>query len=327
MRDAAPTFYRQLSAYGRERTPCLFVIDFEQQAPLLYPLGRVNPTQLKYAFSSRTNAENIVSPTLLPELRAGEVPLAEYTRAFHIVQAGLRRGDSFLTNLTFPVPVELNCGLDRVFAAAGARYRLWLRDRFVCFSPETFVRIADDRIYSFPMKGTAGYDGRDALLADPKERAEHATIVDLIRNDLSRVARRVMVEDYRYPEHLPASHPGGGGLWQTSSRIAGDLPTGWQDNLGDLIAGLLPAGSVSGAPKPSTIDMIRRAEGRDRGYYCGIAGLFDGNSLDSCVLIRFIEQTTAGTFFFRAGGGITTRSELTAEYREMHAKVLIPTIS
>ncbi len=325
MTNVNEAFYEQLNEYGRQRTPCLFVIDFEQQAPLLYPLDQVDPTRLQYAFGARTNAVPRATPSPLPELRVGEISLADYRRAFDIVQAGLRRGDSFLTNLTFPVPVELNGSLEQVFHAARARYRLWLRDRFVCFSPETFVRIADNRIFSYPMKGTAPSDGREALLADPKERAEHATIVDLIRNDLSRVARRVLVEDYRYPEHLPASRPGGGGLWQTSSRIAGELSSDWQSGLGDLLAGLLPAGSVSGAPKPSTVSIIRRAERGDRGYYCGVAGLFDGIGLDSCVLIRFIEQSVPTTHFFRAGGGITTRSELTAEYREMHAKVLIPT--
>ena len=85
-----------------------------------------------------------------------------------------------------------------------------MKDRFVVFSPEIFVKIRDEHIYSFPMKGTIDAtlpDARRRILDDPKEMAEHATIVDLIRNDLSMVATEVMVARYRYIDELP-THKG-----------------------------------------------------------------------------------------------------------------------
>jgi para-aminobenzoate synthetase component 1 len=86
---------------------------------------------------------------------------------------------------------------------------------------------------------------------------------------------------------------------------------------------LLPAGSVTGAPKQKTVDVIREAEKADRGYYTGIGGIFDGNNLDSAVLIRFIENHS-GKMHFRSGGGITFLSDARSEYHELIDKVYVP---
>ena len=96
-----------------------------------------------------------------------------------------------------------------------------------------------------------------------------------------------------------------------------------QDTLGTWLFRLLPAGSISGAPKPSTLDIIQRAEGYERGYYTGIAGVFDGKNLDSGVLIRYIEQTEK-QLIFKSGGGITARSQAQADYQEVIEKVYFP---
>ena len=110
-------------------------------------------------------------------------------------------------------------------------YKLWMRDRFVVFSPEIFVRTRDGLIYSYPMKGTIDAtlpDARRRILDDPKEAAEHATIVDLIRNDLSIVASEVCVPRYRYIDELRTHN---GSLLQVSSEIRGRLPEGWNLSL------------------------------------------------------------------------------------------------
>ncbi|MEL6274888.1 MAG: chorismate-binding protein, partial [Bacteroidota bacterium] len=197
-------------------------------------------------------------------------------------------------------------------------------DKFVCFSPETFVKVTPDGIiYSHPMKGTAPDSpaGREYLRTSQKEIAEHATIVDLIRNDLSQVAKNVRVDQYRYLDRIPTPQ---GGLLQTSTKISGQLPRNWHSQLGNIVNRLLPAGSVSGAPKPATIEIIETAEGRTRGYYCGIGLYFDGYQVDSCVLIRFIEKAETGQLLFWAGGGVTARSNWVDEYRELQSKVRIP---
>ena len=142
------------------------------------------------------------------------------------------------------------------------------------------------------------------MLDNPKERAEHATIVDLIRNDLSQVATRVRVDRYRYLEHIRTRR---GGIWQSSSEISGELPANYHEHIGDIIFRLLPAGSITGAPKTKTREIIREAESFERGYYTGIAGIFDGQDLESAVLIRFVEETSDG-LVFKSGGGITAFS-------------------
>ena len=138
-------------------------------------------------------------------------------------------------------------------------YKLWLKDRFVCFSPEIFVRIEKGKIKSFPMKGTIDAtlpDAEQLLMQDTKEAAEHATIVDLIRNDLSMVSEHVEVTSYRYIDRLQTNK---GPILQTSSEICGTLPEDYTAHLGDIIFRLLPAGSITGAPKPKTVEIIAQA--------------------------------------------------------------------
>ena len=83
----------------------------------------------------------------------------------------------------------------------------------------------------------------------------------------------------------------GANEWRTRHRIGGELKSDFHKHLGDILLKLLPAGSISGAPKPATLDLIRAAEGQKRGYYTGVAALWDGYQLDSCVLIRFLEKS------------------------------------
>ena len=157
-------------------------------------------------------------------------------------------------------------------------------------------------------------------MGDYKERCEHYTIVDLIRNDLNRIADRVRVERFRYVEKIATLR---GEILQTSSEIAGDLRSGWRQELGDLLFSLLPAGSISGAPKPATLRLIRDAEQCPRGYYTGVFGYFDGHDLDSAVMIRYIECEN-GRFYFRSGGGITVHSDPQQEYDEVVTKIYLP---
>jgi para-aminobenzoate synthetase component 1 len=235
----------------------------------------------------------------------------------------LNRGDSYLLNLTMPVGFDTNMGLKEIFRRSQAPYKLWMKDKFTVFSPEPFVKINDNRIFSHPMKGTIDADLPDAeqkLLADPKELAEHYTIVDLIRNDLNMVSKKVKVDQFRYVEKIQTNRRN---LLQTSSLISGELPVGFESRIGTIITSLLPAGSISGAPKKKTVEVILETELYDRGYYTGVFGVFDGKQLDSAVMIRFIEQTETG-MVFKAGGGITVNSKVEDEYQELLDKVYLP---
>ena len=88
---------------------------------------------------------------------------------------------------------------------------------------------------------------------------------------------------------------------------------------------MLPAGSISGAPKPKTLEIIRSVEDGKRGYYTGVYGFFDGTNLDSAVAIRFIE-THNQTFYYRSGGGVTSQSNCAEEYQELLDKIYVPTL-
>ena len=213
--------------------------------------------------------------------------------------------------------------LKEMFFLSRAKYKLLFTENFLVFSPETFVRISDGKIFAYPMKGTidASIPGAiEKILSDRKEMAEHVTIVDLIRNDLSAVAKNVQVIRFRYVDEIKTIHKN---LLQISSEIQGDLVTDSLSHLGDILLSMLPAGSVSGAPKCKTIDIIRQAEKEPRGYYTGVFGVFDGNVFDSGVMIRFVENDR-GVLFYRSGGGITTQSSAKAEYEEAIDKVYVP---
>ncbi|MCK4920062.1 MAG: aminodeoxychorismate synthase component I, partial [Bacteroidales bacterium] len=198
-----------------------------------------------------------------------------------------------------------------------------LKDRFVVFSPESFIKIKNGKIYTYPMKGTAIKENPESaqkLLDDPKESAEHATITDLLRNDLSKVAKNVKVNRYRYIDEI---NTGGKTILQVSSEISGDLFPEYCNNFGDLFQKILPAGSVTGAPKKKTVEIIKATENYNRGFYTGVFGYFNGESLDSAVMIRYIEKE-GDEYFYKSGGGITSMSDAKKEYRELIDKIYVP---
>ena len=252
------------------------------------------------------------------------IDYSSYHSAFQNVRKQILLGNTFLTNLTFPTEIETNWEFERIFEKSNAPYRLLFKDQFVVSSPECFVRISNGEISSYPMKGTIDASIRhadDIIMADEKEKAEHATIVDLIRNDLSMVATNVRVKRYRYLEEIVTHDKR---LLQVSSEISGILPPGYQSNIGSIVCKLLPAGSICGAPKDSTLKIIREVEGYRRGYYTGVFGIFDGSNLDSAVMIRFMERAN-GKLFYKSGGGITMHSEPEKEYNELIDKIYVAT--
>lgn len=311
----------KLAEAGKE---FIFIIDYKQQYSFIEEKNKIDQKVCRYEFNGKGNVIscgehrckelvwNIFPPTF-----------EEYCRSFHIVKNNIMAGNSYLTNLTCKIPIETNLTFEEIFNHSKASYKLWLKDHFVCFSPETFIKIRDGKISSYPMKGTISASHPKAyrqLTEDRKEAAEHATIVDLIRNDLSMVANEVKVNRYRYCERVDTH---AGSILQTSSEITGILPENYQSHIGDIIFSQLPAGSITGAPKAKTCAIITEAEGYQRGFYTGIMGQYDGQSLDSAVMIRFIEQED-GRLFYKAGGGITSQSHAKDEYNEMIQKIYVP---
>ena len=319
------TAIRVMNELGARQEPFLFVVDFEMKDSIILPVHQIDDYGILYDINQHTNCR--ARATSQEQFAFTKQPVAfdEYRCAFDKVFEHLHEGNTYLVNLTFPTHIECGLTLEEIFHRSSAKYRLLFRDLFVVFSPEIFVQIRDGIISSFPMKGTidAGIeDAEKRILNDPKELAEHSTVVDLIRNDLNSVAKQVRVEQFRYIDHIRTNMKE---LLQVSSRITGHLPRDWQPHVGTILFTLLPAGSVSGAPKKKTVEIIKAVEICRRGYYTGVAGYFDGENLDSGVLIRYIEQTHTG-LVYRSGGGITVFSNAKREYEEMIDKVYVPIV-
>ena len=322
----------RINLLAREGDPFLFVINYRGDDAFIRKLADIDPRECLYDFEGTGNVEETTARAL-PSSVTWEVDAPmydDYSRNLNIVKSNILAGNSYLANLTCKVPVRCNLSLHDIFLRAKGKYKLLLRGeksrgrRFVCFSPESFLKIHDGRIFSYPMKGTLDAsipNAVDILMADRKEAAEHATIVDLIRNDLSRVATQVRVDRYRYIDVL---HTNKGDILQTSSEISGQLPDNYSEHLGDIIAAQLPAGSITGAPKRKTVEIIQEAEGYDRGFYTGVTGIYSEGNLDSAVMIRFVEQDAEGNLFFKAGGGITSKSDCRKEYEEVIRKIYLP---
>ncbi len=309
----------RLNELGASQTPFTFYCDFLGENWCIQPNNDGSP-RFQIDFQSET------SKKLIREgigIQKNPIPFEKYREAFNEVQQQILFGNSFLTNLTFQTPIETALSLEQVYYYSQAKYKVLVPDHFVSFSPETFVQIIDDKIYSYPMKGTIDASCANAatvLLNDPKEMAEHVTIVDLIRNDLSQVASNVHVSKFRFIDTIKTNEKE---LLQVSSEVVGELPQEWQGHVGSILAQLLPAGSISGAPKPKTVEIIRKVEAYERGFYTGICGHFDGRNLDSCVMIRFIKKHN-GNYYYCSGGGITAFSSAQKEYQEMLDKIYLP---
>jgi len=309
-----------MNEFGKNRTPFFFIIDFEQEKPIIYSLEEL-PCEIQYSFHGNPNNKADLNKPLV--LDKTPIDAQTFSRSFKNVLHEINYGNSFLLNLTFPSAIKMNYSLEEIYASAYAKYMVLVEDDFVSFSPETFVTIRDNSIFSYPMKGTIDAsipNAKEIILANKKEEAEHFTIVDLIRNDLAQVSTNVEVTKFRYIDEVQTHKRS---LLQVSSEIKGQLNPDWHNTVGDIFEKLLPAGSISGAPKKKTIEIIQENEVDKRGYYTGIAGRYDGQNLDSCVLIRFIEQHE-DQFTFRSGGGITYRSNEQEEYEELIQKIYVP---
>ncbi len=310
-----------MNSFGAQGIPFFFLIDFEMKKIQIHEIEKM-PKNILFEINHNTKKHKH-SPKGKIKLEYTPIKKEIYFQAFNKVLSEINYGNSFLLNLTFPTPIKGSLDLKDIYKKSRARYKLWIEDELVVFSPETFVRIKNDTIWSYPMKGTIDAsiaNAEEIISKDQKEIAEHFTIVDLIRNDLSMVATNVEVTKFRYAERIYSSQRD---LFQISSEIKGQLPDGFQNNLGELFFTMLPAGSISGAPKKKTCEIIRDAEGIDRGYYTGIAGVFDGKNLDSGVMIRLIEKRD-DDYYYRSGGGITFQSDAEIEYHELLNKIYVP---
>ena len=313
--------FSKINKLAKNRTPFLFITSFDQQKIFAKPLDNLDD-DIFYKLEDWRNYP-VEKRSKVFTFSKSPVDFFLYKKALDEVLEEIRSGNTYLLNLTFKTPVETNYSLKEVFTYARAKFKLYFKDEFICFSPERFVEIEGNTIATFPMKGTIDANlphAKETILADEKEMTEHVMIVDLMRNDLGIIGSEVKVEKFRYVEKIKA---GKKELLQVSSKITAKLPFDWKDNLGTLLNQILPAGSISGTPKKSTVNIINRVEDYDRGFYTGVFGVFDGETLRSGVMIRFIEKEE-NSLVYKSGGGITIDSDAKSEYDELIDKIYLP---
>lgn len=258
---------------------------------------------------------------------AGLTPLWDreaYTTRFHKVRALIEGGDAYQVNLTFPLAFKFSGSRRALFgdlrrsARAGHSAFLALDGlSILSLSPELFLRMDGDALEARPMKGTAKRGPtieadnaiRHALYADPKNRAENLMIVDLMRNDLGRVAQTgsVRTDALFAVETYPTLH-------QMTSTIRAKAQSG--TTLGELLPALFPAGSVTGAPKIRAMEIIAALESEPRGLYCGSIGALTPDGLSLNVAIRTLTIDDQGQGRVHIGSGLVADSRADSEYDE-----------
>ncbi len=357
-----PNAIAMMNQLGKERVPFLFIANFDTTKNIVIPLDEINPQEIAYDFQGvKSNlpafnecygfqeTDSHLTSTV-PIWHCDPIDFTEYQSAFTPLMKQLQQKNTHLANLTFPTPIQCNLTLPEIFARTTAKYRLFLNHHFCSFSPETFITIQNNIIATYPMKGTinAGIpNAKQKLLENPKEQDEHQTVAEEAMRDISLVAKNARISRFRYVDKIER---GDGAILQTSSIIEGDLTPDFHDHIGDLLYKLLPAGSITGSPKEATYKILNSIETYDRGFYSGVAGIYDGENLDSAVLIRYLEEDHRSNegikaspkeipfstltpmqedeilfhYTFKSGGGITAMSQAESEYDELIEKIYLP---
>jgi anthranilate/para-aminobenzoate synthase component I len=254
---------------------------------------------------------------------------ARHRAAVADILSGIRDGDFYVANLCVPFDAVLS-GDALTFALAALRrnrppFGAWLdlgEARLLCLSMERLLGRAEGRLRSEPIKGTvprggdaaADEDAARRLLADPKERAEHTMILDLVRNDLGRVARTGSVRVAEAPQVRPY-----GTVQHLVSAVEAEAAPA--AGLAAVLRAVLPGGSVTGAPKHAVCGHLAKAEAAPRGFYCGALGWIGpgAEAFDLAMPIR-TAQLRGTALEYWTGGGITRLSDPASEWAELWLK-------
>lgn len=312
----------KLNKFGSLKEPFLFVLSYDLSKFYIQKLSLL-PSSIKFELDSK-EIKNTKQEALLEKF---PINFEQYKIKFDLLQEEIKNGNTYLCNLTAKTKIKTSLSLDEIYELVQSKFKLRFQnenDNFVCFSPERFIEIKENKIFTYPMKGTIDAsipNAKEIILKDIKEMAEHTMVVDLLRNDLGIIANNVRVDKFRYIEKINA---GDKKLLQVSSQISANLENNWNERIGDILTSLLPAGSITGTPKKKTVEILEKLEDYNRDFYTGIFGVFDGKNLDSSVMIRFIEEDIEKNKFYKSGGGITCDSNALNEYQELIDKVYLP---
>ncbi len=308
--EAAPAFDPAFSVHETAGDPLLWFGLYAECAEMALPIQ--TPIPCAYA---------------LGEWRA-EVGEAEYLEVLGRIHKWIGAGDTYQVNYTFPSRAKFagsaRAWFDHLCRVQSADYRVYADTgsaQIVSLSPELFFRLEGDTLTAKPMKGTRARglwseqdtEAARALRNSPKDQAENIMIVDLLRNDLGRISEvgSVRVEKLFEAERYET-------LWQMTSTIKSKT----RAPIGDIFAALFPSGSVTGAPKIRTMEVIHELEKSPRGVYCGCMGwIAPGRRAEFNVAIRTVTvDRDAWTAYSHVGSGVTWGSDPESEYDECRVK-------
>ncbi|WP_083202271.1 aminodeoxychorismate synthase component I [Stappia indica] len=296
------------------------VFDAPEQLSLGEGLARIGAGDIAQEGCGRTDAR----------VDGFELTREAYDAAFAAVRAHLAKGDIYQANLTMRARGQITGDPARLFArlllSQPVGHAAYLRTdtrTVLSLSPELFLERRGTRVATRPMKGTAprGATGEEdrriarALASDPKSQAENVMIVDLMRNDLSRIAATGSVQVPRLFEVEPYAT-----LFQMTSTVEGEVSAG--TGFAACMRELFPCGSITGAPKLSAMQIIHRLESGPRGIYTGgIGHLEPSGDFRFNVAIRTLVVEADGRFEAGAGSGLVFDSASTPEYDECRLKL------
>ena len=282
------------------------------------------------AFAGATNLTTEESATVASNSWAPRVSRAEYDQAVSRIRELIAAGDTYQVNYTFPLTSTFDgdafAWYRDLCVAQGAQYSAYLdlgRYKVLCLSPELFFERRGDQVITRPMKGTVRrgrWAAEDRDLADwlkhsSKDRAENVMIVDLLRNDLGKVSvpGSVRVSSLFDLERFET-------VWQMTSTVESTLLQG--TSLVELMRALFPCGSITGAPKISTMQIIQELERFPRGVYTGAIGLLKpgGDCVFNVPIRTVVIDSESGVATFGVGGGVTIDSTAEREYEECLVK-------
>jgi len=308
--DAAPAFDSALEVEPSSGFPLAWMAVFEEP--------------LSPAFNSVSDR-----PLAISEWEP-QVGRRQYRRAIDSIRGYIQRGDTYQVNFTFPLHAsavgDLFGGFRAIAQAQGGAYSAYLdlgSHKILSFSPELFVECRGNKLTTRPMKGTLARgrwleedcERAEQLRASSKDRAENVMIVDLLRSDLGKIAKfgSVEVPDLFAVERLSR-------VLQMTSTITAVRRA--DVSVVDVIRALFPCGSVTGAPKPRTMAIIKQLECQPRGIYTGAIGLLSpgGDAVFNVAIRTMIVDAKSGAATFNVGGGITWDSTPGGEYEECRLK-------
>lgn len=253
------------------------------------------------------------------------ITFEQYSKNIEKIKEYLKNGDSYEVNYTFSNDIYSSIdGYDlflNLLNSQKTKYSAYIKNEFqeiLSFSPELFFKVKDNQIFVKPMKGTLKRNGDDKkeisfLKNDKKNICENTMIVDLLRNDLASIqgSSNVKVEQLFEVETHKTLH-------QMTSTISAKLN---EINFKNILSSIFPCGSITGAPKISTMEIIEKIENYSRDVYCGAIGMIYKNDFEFSVPIRILEKKTNDLkYLFCQGGAIIHDSNTEDEYNECITK-------